>query len=354
MLTPKQKAKYADGVASKKDAPPAVAPCSGPATSGLSLPRAQPVTLGNYTVVQGRRAIGAGSFGQALEVQHNTSGRRMTLKMFHDADTGKSELRAYGVLGRAVRDARLHEAACPFLRIHDFCEVPPIMWMVMPLIGSGDLWKQLKSRRITRREASNIMHDAWVALQFMHEKAQLLHLDIKPQNMLWTGDHAKLYIIDFSLWERWPVPAKHQLMQDYCTPGFRPPELVNRPRPMTQQRLREVVRPTVDLWSLGVVGACLAWSGIAEPGHRPMMQTAEWHDCGVCKRHLDLVSPAGTYLRPVLDKLLDMKPDRRCIEVAEAESLFGGMKERAIDLSVESLVERLHKELNTPDVVQIT
>ena len=88
-----------------------------------------------------------------------------------------------------------------------------------------------------------------MALQFLHEKVGVLHLDVKPHNMLWTG--VKLLIIDFSLWERWPVLATRELQQLYCTSGFRPPELDHK-TPMTQQQLRRVVGPAVDLWSLGV------------------------------------------------------------------------------------------------------
>ena len=105
------------------------------------------------------------------------------------------------------------------------------------------------------------MYDAWQALHFLH--------------VMWTED--KLVIIDFSLWERWPVPAQRQLPHAYCTPGFRAPELALT-RHMTQEQLRKVVLPALDWWSLGCAGACLAWVG-TEPQLRPKWRKSRLASC---------------------------------------------------------------------------
>ena len=327
VLTPRKKAKYADRVVEQLDEALAVVPVPSSVSvesSGLFLPRAHAIQVGDYTVVQGQKAIGAGSYGQALEVQHS-SGRRMAMKLFHDASLGQSELAAYKCIAQAIENTMLLEAACPFLRIHDFSMEPPLMWITLPLIPGGDLWKQLKCRTFGRGEAATIMHDAWVALQFLHEKAGVLHLDVKPHNMLWSG--VKLTIIDFSLWERWPVLATSELQQIYCTEGFRPPELEQLTL-RTQQQLRRVVGPAVDMWSLGVTGACLACSALAEPCHRPRMRSNEWSCPRILHRHLDRVAPVGTYLRPVLGRLLHLSPSRRIL-AGEAAELFENMQEQA-------------------------
>ena len=274
MLTPKQKATHTDAGRLEKDAnqphqerddaPPTVARSSGATDcSGLSLPRSHDIRMGEYTVVQGQRAIGAGSYGQALEVEHR-SGRRMAMKLFHDADQCLSELTAYRAIARATKDALVHEAACPFLSLYDMCTVPPLMWITMPLVAGGNLWTQMKSRAFGRGEVATIMYDAWLALQFLHQKAGVLHLDVKPQNMMWTGE--RLLIIDFSLWERWPVPATCALQRTYCTAGFRPPEM-DHTKPMSRTHLHRVFRPAVDWWSLGCSGAYSTHFGcVQRPG----------------------------------------------------------------------------------------
>ena len=322
-LTPRQKAQYAERTSAPRAPKQQDTEQQTPVCDGLQRPvparvpsfnlnptecsATAQIRVGHYTVVEGQRAIGSGSYGHALEVEHFT-GRRMAMKLFHDVDLGLSELGAYRDILRATQNAMVCEAACPFLNIEDFCTKPPLMWMTMPLIAGGDLWRQMKSRMFGRREVAAIMFDAWSALQFLHEKAGILHLDVKPQNMLWTG--TKLFIIDFSLWERWPVPAGRRLYPTYCTSGFRPPEL-DTLTPLSQEQLHKVVRPAVDWWSLGCTGAYLAWSTTAVFHKRPQIRTDEWASREVRDRHLERVSPIGTYLRPVLENLLDQVPTRR-------------------------------------------
>ena len=260
-------------------------------------------------MVQDQRAIGAGSYGQAIEVEH-VRGGRFAMKMFFNVDSGRSELAAYRAIKLAAQIAKVSEAACPFLSVQDFCEAPPITWIVFPLIAGGDLWTKMKSRTFERRETAIILHDAWLALCFLHEKAGVLHLDVKPQNMLWTGD--KVTIIDFSLWEPWPVPKTRKLSGTYCTPGFRPPELDRKKlQYATQAELRDVVCPAVDWWSLGVTGGYLACAASAEPGKRPHFSPTRWTSSEVRDRHLERVAPLGSGPRLVLDVLLEWEPEAR-------------------------------------------
>ena len=327
-LSLKEKAKHADPPSEEKAsgglsppiaAEPLMPPSSSSASGGQSPPKYHDIRVGNYTVVQGQAAIGAGSYGQALEVEHS-SGRRMALKLFHDTDLGLIELGAYRLIQEAADVAMMNEAACPFLRVYDYCTQPPLVWMTLPLVDGGDLWKQMKRRKFGESETMKIMHDSWLALKFLHEKAGILHLDVKPQNMLWAGD--RLFIIDFSLWERWPVPAQRELPRVYCTQGFKAPEIAIT-KHMTQDHLRGVVGPALDWWSLGCAGACLAWAG-AEIGRRSKM-VFEFHSAEARDRQLARVCPVGTHLRLVLDTLLDMDRNKRRT-VGGAEHLWLVMK----------------------------
>ena len=354
-LTPKQKAKHAglqceekgkdkddEPIAEKgkdkDDEPIALAPpmaplgpsdssgLSPPKSSGLSLPKCHDsdIHVGNYTVVQGRAAIGSGSYGQLLEVEHR-SGGRMAMKLFNDADLGARELAAYILIEQTEVFEKVHEAACPFLNVYDFCLQPPLVWMTMPLVGGGDLWRQMKQRKFGEGETLKIMYDAWLALELLHEVAGILHLDVKPQNMMWAGDN--LSIIDFSLWERWPVPAQRELPHDYCTEGFRAPEIACAAA-MTQEQLRDVVRPALDWWSLGCAGACLARAGM-EPQRRPK-QAFAFHSTAARDRWLDRVCPVGTHLRHVLGTLLDKDPNKRRAVGGAAQMFAWGLEWRTV------------------------
>ena len=335
-LSPKQKAKHAGRQCLEKgkhkdDEPIAVASpialsslsdgsgLSPPQSSGLSLPKRHDIHVGNYTVVQGRAALGSGSYGQLLEVEDG-NGERLAMKLFKDVHLGYRELAAYGWIQKTEVFEKVHEAACPFLSVYDFCLQPPLVWMAMPLVGGGDLWMQMKQRKFGEGETLKIMYDAWLALEFLHEEAGILHLDVKPQNMMWAGD--KLSLIDFSLWERWPVPVDCELPRDYCTEGFRAPELADT-EGMTQEQLRDVVRPALDWWSLGCVGACLARAGL-EPRRRPK-QAFAFHSTAARDKWLDRVCPVGTHLRHVLATLLDTDPNKRRT-VGGAAQLFDTTK----------------------------
>ena len=340
-LTPKQKAKYAGHQCEEKGedkdwerfalAPP-MAPSgpsdssglSPPKSSGPSLPKCHDIHVGNYIVVQGRAAIGSGSYGQLLEVEHRSDGR-MAMKLFHDPDLGARELAAYILIEQTGVFEKVQEAACPFLLVHDCCLQPPLVWMTLPLVGGGDLWRQMKQRKFGEGETIKIMHDAWLALEFLHEEAGILHLDVKPQNMMWAED--KLTIIDFSLWEQWPVPAQRKLPRVYGTSGFRAPEIAFT-ETMTQEQLRDVVRPALDWWSLGCAGACLARAGV-EPQRRPK-QAFAFHSTAARDRWLDRVCPVGTLLRHVLVTLLDTDPNKRRT-VGGAAQLFETMKAHLLD-----------------------
>lgn len=79
-----------------------------------------------------------------------------------------------------------------------------------------------------------------------------LHLDVKPGNILFDVDARRCQLIDFSLAERFPVTSEQAagLASTYMTPGYRPPEIqaVN-----PAKHLQHVLRPAVDVWSLGAV-----------------------------------------------------------------------------------------------------
>ena len=176
------------------------------------------VKFGNYTVVQGQSFTGEGSYGQAVEVT-DSSGHRRIMKLFRHQDQCFTEIRAYERISQ-TRSTLSSEAACPFLEMLGSWTVLALMWIALPKVPGGDVWSQLKDRVFQPEETVAIMHAAWCGLDFLHNSAKMLHLDIKPANMLWT--HERLVIIDFSLWEPWPVPAERKCHSIYCTDGFRP------------------------------------------------------------------------------------------------------------------------------------
>eukprot|EP00435_Cladocopium_sp_Y103_P033833 s4114_g8.t1 len=91
------------------------------------------------------------------------------------------------------------------------------------------------------------------AIEILHCQARLLHLDIKPANILWCPHQKVLKLCDFGMAE--PVSMVHAQAQprfcEYVTPGYRPPELWHVGA--ESHALRAALTKAVDVWSFGCV-----------------------------------------------------------------------------------------------------
>ena len=79
-------------------------------------------------------------------------------------------------------------------------------------------------------EKKDLTEHAWYiaeqlrhALHYLH-RVRVLHLDIKPANVMWGEEIRHTNVLDFSLAESWPT-KKMQLNRVYCTQWYRAPEL---------------------------------------------------------------------------------------------------------------------------------
>ena len=268
------------------------------------------IQFGEFGVVSGRAPLGRGGYGQTLEVR-DSSGQSLAMKLFDEPGELSIEVTAYDTIQRAIRRELLAGRNGPahgmFLHVCGQCAVPPLTYCVLPLVPGTDLWEQMKARRISREEAGAIIWNAWIALNFLHRVVGMLHLDVKPMNMMWHQE--KFVLLDFSLWERWPVPADCPIRGVYCTSGFRAPE-ISALRRMSQEERRMTLGPAVDLWSLGCTAACLAWAS-GDPPLRKKIMLVAWGEAQARDRDLDRVASRGSPLRPVLDMLLSTYPDDR-------------------------------------------
>ena len=91
------------------------------------------------------------------------------------------------------------------------------------------------------------------ALEALHSQAGLLHLDLKPGNILWSVELRRLKLIDFGLSEPF---AKGRVVEnprffEYVSLPYRPPELWHVGSDL--QSLQAALGPKVDLWSFGCV-----------------------------------------------------------------------------------------------------
>ena len=98
----------------------------------------------------------------------------------------------------------------------------------------------------------SIARQAFDAFSWLHGSVGVLHMGVKPGNLLWPRTTSRLVVIDFSLVEPWPVLAGQDPHGVHCTGPFRPPELSLK---VHRTLLTGLVRPAVDWLSMG----CIVW-----------------------------------------------------------------------------------------------
>lgn len=86
------------------------------------------------------------------------------------------------------------------------------------------------------------------ALQALH-RLGVLHLDLKPGNILWSTETFQLKLTDFGMSELEGVEAAKLRFSEYVTEPYRPPELWEASR----QEICHHLCPSIDVWSYGCV-----------------------------------------------------------------------------------------------------
>ena len=87
------------------------------------------------------------------------------------------------------------------MQIEKVFQVVDKFYLVFPLCTGGELYEAVVRRgHFTERKASRIVHDLVSALHALHEH-NILHLDIKPENILFESDqpNARIKLTDFGL-----------------------------------------------------------------------------------------------------------------------------------------------------------
>ena len=104
----------------------------------------------------------------------------------------------------------------------------------------------------TQTQVEAVVQQIEGALEYMHKEAAVLHLDVKPSNILWNTWNHKAVLADFSISERLGEKNPTNLM--YCSLNYRPPELLQLSTDCRQVVAQHLV-PGVDWWSFG----CVVW-----------------------------------------------------------------------------------------------
>jgi len=213
-------------------------------TALLSEPDIRPTTSFNLTEIAGYRLqerIGMGGFGEVWKAI-GPGGFPKAVKILFGNLSGpqaETELRA---LNR-IRDLR-H----PFLLSIERVEVIDGRVVIVTELADRSLDDRFKEivasgqKGIPREELIGYLRDAADALDFMSDQHELQHLDVKPDNLLLQGSHAK--VGDFGLTKSLAA-GSHSLVNGF-TPLYTPPELFDgRPERGSDQYSLAIVYQTM-------------------------------------------------------------------------------------------------------------
>ncbi len=155
------------------------------------------VIKGDYIV---ERKLGGGGFGTVYLAQHRFLKTAHLIKRLHEHYASDAEfVNKFIREGQAIRRLR----ACPHvIEVEHMTQSEDgHLILVMEHVGGGDLDDLMKSRPLTIAEVVEFSRQIVTALAAAHA-AQLIHRDVKPQNVLMGCDEAGrplLKLIDFGI-----------------------------------------------------------------------------------------------------------------------------------------------------------
>lgn len=188
------------------------------------------------------KEIGCGAFGSAYLVQ-----RRDTKDVFHVAKTIKLPHLSEEEQETAQQEARyLQQLSHPNIIAYVACLLEERrLHIIMEYADRGDLAAKILRRREEQRpfsESSVMRYFVQIAQALEHIHAhQLLHRDIKPQNIFLAGPEEQVKVGDFGVAR--VIDQSRAAHTQIGTPHYMSPEVINTEGYGTKS----------ELWSLGVV-----------------------------------------------------------------------------------------------------
>lgn len=145
------------------------------------------------------KILGVGGQGIVYELRHKQSGKRVAMK--------EMEIKSERQMTAAISEARFLKNIVEsvnhpnLMRIEKVFQVGSHFSLVFPLCTGGELYESIASRgHFSEHDAACIMQQIISALDALHEH-DLLHLDIKPENILFVNSDpdSKIVVTDFGL-----------------------------------------------------------------------------------------------------------------------------------------------------------
>lgn len=132
------------------------------------------------------------------------------------------------------------------VKVIDFISANNTFYYVMDFIEGENLNDYLKHHKMSEEEATATIVEVAKALRYMHEEKHMLHLDLKPGNIMRRESDGHIFLIDFGLSKHYSddgVPETSTSV-GLGTPGYAPIEQAN-------SKNAKKFRETLDVYALG-------------------------------------------------------------------------------------------------------
>lgn len=211
---------------------------------------------GTYKIV---KMLGQGSFGITYLAEHTSLGKKVAIKEFFMKElnsrsddgsiTGLSDgSLSYNYAQKFRKEAQnLARLEHPnIVRVTDCFDENGTFYYVMDYIDGENLNDYIKKTYIDKEEAVNIIKDVAKALLYMHNEMHMLHLDLKPGNIMRRKGDGHIFLIDFGLSKHYSNDGQPETSTTIGlgTAGYAPIEQSN-------QAKNGEFRPTIDVYALG-------------------------------------------------------------------------------------------------------
>ena len=239
-------------------------------TNNKSMLQAGTILHGTYKI---KKVLGQGSFGITYLAEHTNLGKKVAIKEFFMkelnsrdedgsitgmSDSSLSQNYCQKFKKEAINLSRLDHPN--IVRVTDSFSENGTFYYVMDFIEGQNLNDYIKSHYIDEAEAVSIIKSVADALIYMHEEKHMLHLDLKPGNVMRRNSDGHVFLIDFGLSKHYSTDGQPETSTTIGlgTAGYAPIEQSN-------QAKNGEFRPTIDVYALGATFYKLLTRGTPPP-----------------------------------------------------------------------------------------
>ena len=210
---------------------------------------------GTYKI---EKVLGQGSFGITYLAEHTGLNRKVAIKEFFmkELNSRSEDGSITGMIDGSLSQSYCHKFQKEainlshldnpnIVRVTDSFSENGTFYYVMDYIEGQNLNDYVKSHYVDAEDAVSIIKSVADALIYMHEEKHMLHLDLKPSNVMRRND-GHVFLIDFGLSKHYGDDGQPETSTTIGlgTVGYAPIEQANRAR-------NGEFRPTIDVYALG-------------------------------------------------------------------------------------------------------